>query len=209
MRELKINKEDFDYKEVLDYKINNVVASVSLKISEKIDLAQIARKLNEVEYSPERFPGLILRVDKPKSTVLIFSTGNMVVTGIKNVSNADKTVKNIIKKIRKIGIKLPDPKIIIQNIVATGDLHSSIDLNKATIIMDNVMFEPEIFPGLIYRMQDPKTVFLIFSTGKVVCTGAKNEEKIEKALLKLNQMVHDLNITREPSKESNYEIIFK
>ena len=162
-------KEDFEFK------IENVVATVVAKIEEKIDLNVIARKFTDVEYNPERFPGLIMRISEPKATLLIFSTGKMVVTGLRDASQAASVVEDAINRIRKCKINISDPVIIIQNIVASGDLKCSVDLNMATVVMEYTMYEPEVFPGLIYRMQDPHSVFLIFSTGRIVCTWGKNQ----------------------------------
>lgn len=180
-----------------DYKIENVVATVVVKITEKIDLNQIARKLPDVEYNPERFPGLVMRILKPKATILVFSTGKMVVTGMRQAVEAPKVVEKVVKNIKKVGIKVSDPEITIQNIVASGDLHINVDLNLAAITMNYAMYEPEVFPGLIYRMQEPKTVFLIFSTGRIVCTGAKNKEIVREAVIKLNREVRELGVAKE------------
>ena len=108
-----------------------------------------------------------MRIEKPRATILIFSTGKMVVTGMRKANQAERVVEKVVKNVKKAGIKLSNPEIVIQNIVASGDLHTNVDLNMAAIVMENAMYEPEVFPGLIYRMQDPKTVFLIFSTGIV------------------------------------------
>ena len=81
----------------LDYKIENVVATVVVEITEKIDLNQIARRHAEVEYNPERFPGLVMRIEKPRATILIFSTGKMVVTGLRQASEAEKVVDKVVK----------------------------------------------------------------------------------------------------------------
>ena len=151
--------DEADKAEGIDYKIENVVATVVVEITEKIDLNIIARKHADVEYNPERFPGLVMRILKPKATILIFSTGKMVVTGMRKASEADRVVEKVLKNIRKAGIKVSNPEITIQNIVASGDLHTNIDLNMAAIVMEFAMYEPEVFPGLIYRMPDPKTVF--------------------------------------------------
>ncbi|MGV9172922.1 MAG: TATA-box-binding protein [Promethearchaeia archaeon] len=199
------NDEEYDFEENLDYKIENVVATVVVDIEEKIDLVQITRKYADVEYNPERFPGLIMRITEPKATILIFTTGKMVVTGLRKASEAGSVVSKVIKRIKKAGIKLPEPEITIQNIVASGDLHSFIDLNMAAIIMEYAMYEPEVFPGLIYRMQDPKTVFLIFSTGKIVCTGAKNEEMVREAVLRLNKEVRKLEVAKKDIGGSDFE----
>jgi len=199
--------EDYDFEANLDYKIENVVGTVVVEIEEKIDLNQIARKLPDVEYNPERFPGLVMRIEKPRATILIFSTGKMVVTGLRKASESDKVVQKVIKNIKKAGIDVKNPVITIQNIVASGDLHTNIDLNMAAIVMEYAMYEPEVFPGLIYRMQDPKTVFLIFSTGRIVCTGAKEKSIVREAVLKLNKQVRELGIAKKSLDSIDYEDI--
>jgi len=156
------------------YEIQNVVATVIAEIKEKIDLNIIATKYPDVEYNPERFPGLVMRVIKPKATGLIFSTGKMVITGMKSHTEAPAVVNQIIARVNKCKIDIKNPIITIQNFVVSGDIKCGIDLNKATIVMDNVMYEPEVFPGLIYRMKKPKSVLLLFSTGKIVCTAVKD-----------------------------------
>ena len=191
----------------LDYKIENVVATVVMEITEKIVLTKIARKFEDTEYNPERFPGLIMRIKEPKSTFLIFSTGKMVITGLRRADEASAGVKKVVKYIKKAGINVSNPEITIQNIVASGDLHTFIDLNLAAILMDNAMYEPEVFPGLIYRMKDPKTVFLIFSTGKIVCTGAKNKESVKDAVLNLNHVVRELGVSKKNEENTEYEDI--
>jgi len=196
-----------DKKAGLDYKIENVVATVVVEITEKIDLNIIARKHADVEYNPERFPGLVMRILKPKATILIFSTGKMVVTGLRKANEAGQVVEKVLKNIRKAGIKVSNPEITIQNIVASGDLHTNIDLNMAAIVMEYAMYEPEVFPGLIYRMQDPKTVFLIFSTGRIVCTGAKKKEIVREAVKKLNKEVRKLGVAKEDLGKPDYQDI--
>jgi transcription initiation factor TFIID TATA-box-binding protein len=200
-------EEEGEDEEGLDYKIENVVATVVVEITEKIDLNQIARKHADVEYNPERFPGLVMRIEKPKATILIFSTGKMVVTGLRKASEAERVVDKVVKNIRKAGIKVSNPEITIQNIVASGDLHTNIDLNMAAIVMEYAMYEPEVFPGLIYRMQDPKTVFLIFSTGRIVCTGAKRKEIVKEAVSKLNIQVRELGVAKKELGDTDYQDI--
>lgn len=131
----------------------------------------------------------------------------MVITGLRRADEADPGVEKVVKYIEKAGIKVANPEITIQNIVASGDLHTYIDLNMAAIVMENAMYEPEVFPGVIYRMQDPKTVFLIFSIGKVVCTGAKNKKFIKEAFLKLNREVRELCVAKKKLENSEYQDI--
>jgi transcription initiation factor TFIID TATA-box-binding protein len=192
----------------LDYKVNNIVATVKVEISEKFDLVKIARKLTDAEYFPERFPGLILRQKDPRATFLIFSTGKMVITGLEEVNNADIAVTKLVKKIKKFGIKNTTPEIIIQNMVASGDFHQNIDLNKAVILMESIMYEPEVFPGLIYNMKNPRAVFLLFSTGKFVCTGVKTEKILEIAILKLIKEIKAMDLGSEKAIEKKFELSF-
>ncbi len=206
-KEIKDEEDEIEDGNELDYKIENVVATVVVEITEKIDLNIIARKHADVEYNPERFPGLVMRILKPKATILIFSTGKMVVTGMRKASEADRVVEKVLKNIRKAGIKVSNPEITIQNIVASGDLHTNIDLNMAAIVMEYAMYEPEVFPGLIYRMQDPKTVFLIFSTGRIVCTGAKKKEIVREAVKKLNKEVRELGVAKKDLGNPDYQDI--
>jgi transcription initiation factor TFIID TATA-box-binding protein len=107
------------------------------------------------------------------------------------------------KRLHKAKIDVSEPEIVIQNIVASGDLHTNIDLNLAAVVMEYAMYEPEVFPGLIYRMQDPKTVFLIFSTGRIVCTGGKTKEIVKNAVKKLSIQVREYGITKS---DSDFEI---
>ena len=208
MADINDSKKEVSNLDSLDYKINNIVATAKIDVSEKLDLVKIARKLYDSEYYPERFPGLIYRQDNPRATFLIFSTGKMVITGLEFVNDAKIAVKKLLKKIKKFGIKITEPKITVQNMVASGDLHTPIDLNKAVLIMDYVMYEPEVFPGLIYNMKNPRAVFLLFSTGKYVCTGVKKEELLETAILTLEEVVKNMKITREEVIEEEFELTF-
>ncbi|MFX1502997.1 MAG: TATA-box-binding protein [Promethearchaeota archaeon] len=208
MADLRNLNEENKLEEVLDYKINNIVATAKMKITEKMNLVKIARKLHDCEYHPERFPGVVYRSDNPRATFLIFSSGKMVITGLEFVQDAEKAVMKLLKKLKKIGIKLTDPIISIQNLVSSGDLHTDINLNKAVLLMEYVMYEPEVFPGLIYNMKDPRAVFLLFSTGKYVCTGIKKKRNLEKAIIKLTQKVKNLDITSEKVMKEEFELTF-
>ena len=166
----------------ISYKVVNIVATVITEIDEKIDLNQIIQKCTNVEYHPDRFPGLIMRLEDPHATLLIFSSGKMVITGLRKTTDANLAAQQALEKMQNIGFKIKHPIVTIQNIVATSSLNMNVDLNVLTIMMDNVMYEPEVFPAAIYKMQDPKVVFLIFSSGKIVCLGAKVKETIDEAI---------------------------
>lgn len=187
--------EDVDVEEDLDFKVENVVGTITVEIQDKLDLVKLSREIVDVEYNPERFPGVIMRVEDPKATFLIFSTGKMVITGLKKVKQVKEAAHKAVKKIKKAGINISNPQIEIVNIVASGDLQTTVDLNMAALVMEYAMYEPEVFPGLIYRLQDPKAVFLIFSTGKIVCTGVKNVEAVRVAVKKLHSRIQELDLS--------------
>ncbi len=179
--------------ENLDIKIVNVVASASL--DQKFNLIDIFKVLRNTEYRPKTFPGLVFRLKKPKTATLIFSTGKMVCTGAKSEKMAHRAVHKVVRELKDNGIiVLNEPKIVIQNMVASANLHAKIDLEVAADVLDNVMYEPDQFPGLIYRMQDPKTVLLLFSSGKIVCTGAKSEKMVHESVVKVYDVLIDYDL---------------
>ena len=177
-------------------KIENIVATVTL--DQTLDLHAIARSVPNVEYDPEEFPGLILRLENPKLTALVFNSGKMVVTGAKSTQTLIKGFKKIIRLFVRHGIIIVGkPKIQIQNIVASANLGVEVDLEKAAYLLPNTMYEPEQFPGLIHRMDDPKVVLLIFSSGKMVITGAKSEEDVQRAVENIFKKLKELSCIRE------------
>jgi len=188
-------KKDTGPKEPKDLAISieNVVASASL--DQKIDLLAIMKVFRNVEYRPKQFPGLVFRLKRPKTATLIFGSGKMVCTGAKSEKMARSAVKKVVRELKNNGIIiLGKPKIVIQNIVASANLHGKIDLETAADIMENVMYEPEQFPGLIYRMGEPKVVMLLFASGKLVCTGAKHEDMVREAVEKLHDILEDYDL---------------
>ena len=174
----------------LDLRIENVVATASLE--QKIDLPSIMKVFRNVEYRPRRFPGLVFRMKNPKTATLIFTTGNMVCTGAKSAKMAISAVRKVVRELRKEGFIIKRrPKIKIVNIVGTANVGGKVDLEAAAAIMDNIMYEPEQFPGLIYRIPEPKVVMLIFSSGKTVITGGKTREQVEEAVEILRGFLRD------------------
>jgi transcription initiation factor TFIID TATA-box-binding protein len=165
--------------------IQNVVASATL--NQKVDLNAVVKSFPGVQYRPEQFPGLVFRLKRPKTATLIFNSGKMVCTGAKSEKEAHKAVMNVIKELKKGGIIITSkPELKIQNIVASASLGGRIDLEQAVSTLGKTMYEPEQFPGLIYRMDEPKVVILIFASGNLVCTGAKKEQDVYDAVHKLH-----------------------
>lgn len=159
----------------------NIVVSTSL--GHDIPLEKMAATLSNTEYNPEQFPGLVIRIKEPKTSALIFSSGNIVCTGARSLEKVEESIQRIIESLEKIGIKIKiKPKINVQNIVASGSIGLDLNLNNLAMKLDNTEYEPEQFPGLVYKLMEAKATFLLFSNGKIVCTGTKSEDMVHKAV---------------------------
>src|SRR3989344_23680 len=167
-----------------DIQVVNIVVSTSLEHA--IPLEKMAATLSNTEYNPEQFPGLVIRIKDPKTSALIFSSGKVVCTGARSMEKVHESIKKIIKSLEKIGIRIKiKPEVKIQNIVASGSVGMDLNLNVLATKLQNVEYEPEQFPGLVYKLLAAKATFLLFSNGKIVCTGTKSEKEVHAALDKL------------------------
>jgi transcription initiation factor TFIID TATA-box-binding protein len=173
---------------MVEINVENIVASATF--ADKLDLDLIAQSLEEAEYEPEQFPGLVYRLSSPKTATLLFRSGKANCTGAKNIEDVHKTVNIISGLLQKLGIKVfKKIEIYVQNMVATADLGGELNLNEVAmgLGLENVEYEPEQFPGLVYRINEPKAALLLFGSGKTVCAGARNIEDISLAIDKVSK----------------------
>jgi transcription initiation factor TFIID TATA-box-binding protein len=174
-------------------KIENIVASGV--IADSIDLEKVSEKIENCELNTKRFPGAVYRIENPKIASLIFSSGKVVLTGIRRKEDLPVGLSIIMDSLRKAGIETYDvPQVAITNIVCSYDMGRYINLNKVVIALnlENIEYEPEQFPGLVYRIEDPKIVALLFSSGKIILTGGKNIEDIKRGLDVLEQRLETI-----------------
>lgn len=172
-------------------RIENIVASA--KISESLDLPQIASNIKDAEYNKKRFPGVVIRMQDPKIAALVFGSGKVVLTGAKSVESLNKGLEILGGILRGLNIEIASELTYkIQNIVTSADLGAGINLNKIAVgfNLERIEYEPEQFPGLVYRLEDPKVVVLLFGSGKLIITGGKEPEDAKRAVLKI---VEDLS----------------
>jgi len=172
-------------------KVENIVASLTLNV--KVPLNKIVSKNDSMEYEPEQFPGVIYRMTDPKAAALIFGSGKIVCTGAKSIDDVYEVIKKVLTIIRSTGTKVPrDYKVDVENIVASAKLDGRLNLDKIAFNLENSEYEPEQFPGLVYRMLESKVAFLLFSSGKIICTGARHvkviRESVEKVNIKLKKL---------------------
>ena len=175
-----------------DIKVENIVASVALGI--RIPLETLVEHLEGTEYEPEQFPGLVYRVKDPKAATLIFSSGKIVCTGARTVDDVSIVIKKVVKILKETGIADPKKyKPEIQNIVASAQMPSKLDLDKIALEAENSEYEPAQFPGVVYRMKNPKATFLLFGSGKVICTGTREVEEVDHAVNSLFKKLKSIN----------------
>jgi len=197
-------------KNKVSLRIENVVASINLGC--ELPLEKILDKYKDIE-KKKNFPGLVAKIFSPKATVLIFASGKLVCTGVRLPRNIPVVVKKIISKIEKANIEIKNEPIVkIENIVVRGDFHQSINLDITSLLLTSAIYEPEVFPGLIYKITDPKICFLIFSSGKIIVTGSNDEEIIKKSVKKLaitlkkNGVLGDKEI-KEEEEQDNLDLL--
>ncbi|MFH1445463.1 MAG: TATA-box-binding protein [Nanoarchaeota archaeon] len=180
-------------------KVENVVAFVSL--GKDIPLNVIVSKLENAEYEPEQFPGLVYRTTEPRAAALIFSSGKIVCTGAKSIDKSKEAMTKVVDTVRELGIDLPTKfHIQVENIVASSKIDAKLNLEEIAFALENAEYEPEQFPGLVYRISEPRVAFLLFSSGKIICTGAHNIDDIHTALKKLRQRLESIGINAKPGK---------
>lgn len=184
--------------------LQNIVSTVNLDC--KLDLKAIALQARNAEYNPKRFAAVIMRIREPKTTALIFASGRMVCTGAKTEDSSKLAARKYARIIQKLGFEAKFKDFKIQNIVASCDVKFPIRLEGLACYHHAfASYEPEIFPGLIYRIRGrgdkeeskgaqvvkkkkkkreckgAQVVMLIFVSGKIVITGAKKREETYKA----------------------------
>ncbi len=178
----------------IEYKVQNIVASASLDVD--IDLFSLALTLDNVEYEPEQFPGAILRIENPRSRLLVFKNGKLICTGNRNREQIREAIRKTIELLKEAQpqLQLPDPDSVdfrVENMVASASLGVTVDLYSLAATLDNVEYEPEQFPGAILRIRDPKATILLFKNGNLICAGVRKEEDIVKAIKKVRELIKD------------------
>ncbi|MDD3406784.1 MAG: TATA-box-binding protein [Methanomicrobium sp.] len=174
-------------------KIENIVASG--EIAKSINLEEVSKQIPNCELNTKRFPGAVFRIEKPKIASLIFSSGKIVLTGIRDKEDLKTGLDLIIKSLKNVGVEtFKEPKVAVTNIVCSYDIGKQINLNRVvvTLNLENIEYEPEQFPGLVYRIEDPKIVALIFSSGKIILTGGKVIEDVKRGLDFLEQKLESI-----------------
>ena len=178
-------------------KVENIVATANFfthldldKVITALQNPGLGESFATLRFNPEEFPGIICYLNEPGVTLLLFRTGKGVVTGGKSFDDIQAAVSKLVEVLSKIGVKFyRTPEIVLQNMVFSGDLGREFNVDTVALVLPNCEYEPEIFPGVIYRVREPKAVILLFSSGRIVCSGVKSEHDAWEAVRKL---LHEL-----------------
>ena len=176
-----------------EIKIENIV--VSTKIADGLDINKIAENLPDFKFNPNEFNGLTLKLGEPKTAVLLLPGGKVICTGAKSFEDAEIAIKKAVERIKKIKIEVNKKyDLEIQNVVASTDLKKELHLSSISkgLLLEHVDYEPIQFPGLIYKMDDIGALILLFGSGKMVCTGAKNIENATNAIKIMKEKLSSL-----------------
>ncbi len=181
------------------YEIQNIVSYGSIPVT--LDLFKLAMKMEDIEYEPEQFPGAIIKLTKPRVSLLVFKNGKVIVAGAKNEDTIKEALRVAFKLIGPYSeTKVPKryvPKYTVVNIVSSGNLKVGIDLYKITTKIPEVEYEPEQFPGAIMRIPKPKCSFLLFKNGKIIIAGCKEEAEIKQALKVLVKKIEPFTVPHD------------
>jgi transcription initiation factor TFIID TATA-box-binding protein len=181
-------------------KVENVVVFATL--GKDIPLDRISRELEAAEYAPESFPGVIYRIKEPMVATLIFSSGKIVCTGARSIDKAKVAVEKVVGDLRALGLEIPaDYELRVENIVASTqiDIEEKLNLDDIAFNLENSEYEPESFPGLVFRLAEPRVAFLLFGTGKIICTGSRNKDDIHTALGSFKVKLEELGLDVRPT----------
>jgi transcription initiation factor TFIID TATA-box-binding protein len=179
--------------------IENIV--VTAKIARSLDLDSLSKVVIHSTYDPEEAPTLIIHFSTPKLAAMLFSTGTVVITGITAMDTIDEVIGLLNDALTTAGVQAyRKPEVTIQTIIASTELENSFDLQAVAESLENTEYDPKRFPGLIYTLDDPPVVLLLFSSGKVVCNGPE-VELIEQAFEKIKQEVSLLGKVEKGEKE--------
>lgn len=173
--------------------IENIVAVSN--IDQELDVARVGADLPNGTYNAEQFPGVICRLSTTSATMLIYRSGAIISTGANNMQDVEDGYRELFTQLRDLGVAVTkEPSISVENLVSSADLETSLNLNALAIGLglEDIEYEPEQFPGLVYRLEELSVVILLFSSGKLIITGAKTETETQKGVQQVKSRLSEL-----------------
>lgn len=171
-------------------------------LGKQIQLNKLVAKVKTAEYEPEQFPGLVYKLSDPKAAALIFSNGKIICTGTKSIGDANDAISKVVSKLKSVGVQVPSRyEVRIEKIVAATKIDKKLNLKEVAFSLENAEYNPEEFPGVIYRLKEPAVTVLLFKSGKIVCTDAHSMDDIDAGLNRLIDNLESIGIDVKPAAE--------
>lgn len=165
----------------------NAVGGGSL--GRELDLQFLYEALDgeEIRYDPEHWPGLYLRFTEDSPAILVFRTGKYNIAGADSTSQLNQINNEFIARLQELGIEDKGSSFELRNLVFLDKYSRELDLDQVVIALglEESEYEPEQFPGILYRPTDAAGTFLIFRNGKVIFTGSSSLDDAETAFASL------------------------
>jgi transcription initiation factor TFIID TATA-box-binding protein len=177
----------------IQVEIENIVATT--RIDQELDVAQLGADLPDGTYNAEQFPGVICRLPMTSATMLLYRTGTITSTGANSVQDVKHGYDELFTQLRDLGITVTEePSISIENLVSSADFETPLNLNALAIGLgvEEIEYEPEQFPGLVYRLDEIPLVVLLFNSGKLIITGAKTETQAQMGVQRVKSRLSEL-----------------
>ncbi len=167
--------------------VENII--VSFSSASALDLPKLAEILPDARYDQCEAPALILQFPHPHSMAALSASGAVMVTGPKTMEEVHEVVKMVQDRLNVAGVEVVwSPEVLVQNVTISMDLHQEIKLRSLAKFLQVPEFSPRVFPGVVYKGEDPNTVILLFDSGKMVCNG----KSVEEATVALKKMLEKL-----------------
>lgn len=177
------------------FRIVNIVST--LNFNTRIDLTEITSKFTGVAYNPSNFPGLVFRIKQFEASILIFKTGRAVCSGTRSMEQLDNAVSELYNRLTVAGINVGKPNTKVQNVVITGNIGKILFVEEASQLLDKILYDPEIFPGLIYMDPDNHCSLLLFSSGNYVCAGTREVQNAYNSVKHVRTRLLDMGLIKE------------
>ncbi|XP_014473441.1 PREDICTED: TATA box-binding protein-like protein 1 [Dinoponera quadriceps] len=182
----------------LDIVINNVVCSFSVRCH--LNLREIALKGSNVEYRREN--GMItMKLRRPYTTASIWSSGKVTCTGATSEVQAKVAARRFARSLQKLGFQVRFNNYRVVNVLGTCCMPFAIKITSFSVYhKENADYEPELHPGVTYKLKEPKATLKIFSTGSVTVT-APNVASVQAAIEYIYPLVYEFRKERTAEDE--------
>ncbi len=197
-----------------EVRIENIV--VSFSIGTPLDLPALAEVIQDAKYNTEEAPTVVLEFTTPHAVATLLPTGAVTVSGPHSMEEAHEVVNMVLDRLKVVNVQpFGPPEVTVQNVTASTHLNHPLRLRPLLKFLGHGEYQKKQFPGVVYTTEDPNTVILLFSSGKIVCNG-NNIETVTQALEKIVERLLSFGVKKEEKharsnrrKYSSVNVIFR